>query len=46
MQRFLILLAVLVGYSLAIELFGRDQSAAVRGKLVCDGRPAAGVLGY
>ncbi|PAV57160.1 hypothetical protein WR25_26173 [Diploscapter pachys] len=43
MQRLLILLVVVVGYSLAIELFGRDQSSAVRGKLVCDGRPAADV---
>ncbi|VDM78595.1 unnamed protein product [Strongylus vulgaris] len=38
-----LLLCALLGYATAIELFGRDQSSAVRGQLMCDGRPAVGV---
>ncbi|KIH53298.1 hypothetical protein ANCDUO_16577, partial [Ancylostoma duodenale] len=37
------LLCALFGYAAAIEMFGRDQSSAVRGRLMCDGRPAVGV---
>ncbi|CAJ0599811.1 unnamed protein product [Cylicocyclus nassatus] len=42
-MKFYLLLCALLGYASAIELFGRDQSSAVKGRLVCDGRPAAGV---
>ncbi|ETN77681.1 hypothetical protein RB195_009789 [Necator americanus] len=41
MQYFLI--CALLGYAAAIEMFGRDQSSAVKGRLMCDGRPAVGV---
>ncbi|PAV88141.1 hypothetical protein WR25_17752 [Diploscapter pachys] len=41
-MRFLIL-ALFVGSASAINIFGRTQSAGIRGKLVCDGKPASGV---
>ncbi|CAB3399165.1 unnamed protein product [Caenorhabditis bovis] len=43
-MKFFIVVLALFSASFAIEMFGRDQSAAVRGRLVCDGRPASGVL--
>ncbi|KAK6044926.1 hypothetical protein COOONC_17568, partial [Cooperia oncophora] len=38
-----ILVCAILGYATAVDLFGRDQSSAVRGRLICDGRPAVGV---
>ncbi|CAI2357278.1 unnamed protein product [Caenorhabditis sp. 36 PRJEB53466] len=42
-MRSLLVLIALVGAVAAIEMFGRDQSSAVRGKLICDQKPAVGV---
>ncbi|EPB75001.1 Transthyretin-like family protein [Ancylostoma ceylanicum] len=39
----LIILLSLVGSSLALLGIGRTQSVAVSGRLICNGRPAAGV---
>ncbi|CAI5454185.1 unnamed protein product [Caenorhabditis angaria] len=39
-----VLAVFLVGAVGAIEMFGRDQSSAVTGRLICNDRPAAGVL--
>uniref|UniRef100_A0A0K0D5B3 Transthyretin-like family protein n=1 Tax=Angiostrongylus cantonensis TaxID=6313 RepID=A0A0K0D5B3_ANGCA len=41
MRCFLVL--VTLGYVAALEMLGRDQSASVKGQLMCDGRPAVGV---
>ncbi|EYC01305.1 hypothetical protein Y032_0108g30 [Ancylostoma ceylanicum] len=41
-MKWLVLLAI-VGYATAINLIGRTQSAAARGRLTCNGKPAAGV---
>ncbi|PIO58736.1 hypothetical protein TELCIR_19821 [Teladorsagia circumcincta] len=41
-MKYLLLLA-LVATASAINLIGRTQSAAARGKLTCNGKPAAGV---
>ncbi|KHJ86943.1 Transthyretin-like family protein [Oesophagostomum dentatum] len=41
-MRYFLFCAVL-GYAAAIEMFGREQSSAVKGRLMCDGRPAVGV---
>lgn len=43
-MRQLFALLAFVAVCQAIDLFGRDQSCAVRGKLICNGQPAAGVL--
>ncbi|KAK6742133.1 hypothetical protein RB195_009790 [Necator americanus] len=42
MMKCIVLLAF-VGCTTAINLIGRTQSAAARGKLTCNGKPAAGV---
>ena len=41
-MRFLILV-LFVGSASAINIFGRTQSAGIKGRLVCDGKPASGV---
>ncbi|CAD6193103.1 unnamed protein product [Caenorhabditis auriculariae] len=38
-----IIFCSVVAIASCIEMFGRDQSAAVEGRLMCDGRPAVGV---
>ncbi|CAI4230658.1 unnamed protein product [Auanema sp. JU1783] len=43
MKLTLLITLCFVSTSFALELFGRDQSCAVRGKLVCDSKPAVGV---
>ncbi|CCD69940.1 Transthyretin-like family protein [Caenorhabditis elegans] len=43
-MRSVLIVCALFGVAASIEMFGRDQSSAVRGKLICDGRPASGVL--
>lgn len=39
----LLILLCLAGSSLALLGFGTKQSVAVSGRLICDGKPAAGV---
>ncbi|CAP29470.1 Protein CBR-TTR-2 [Caenorhabditis briggsae] len=43
MAKFVFLSLLLVGSVASLDLIGRTQSAAVKGKLVCEGKPASGV---
>ncbi|KAF1761292.1 hypothetical protein GCK72_009548 [Caenorhabditis remanei] len=43
MAKFVFLGLLLVGSVASLDLIGRTQSAAVKGKLMCEGKPASGV---
>ncbi|KAF1761291.1 hypothetical protein GCK72_009547 [Caenorhabditis remanei] len=39
----LLILSLFIGFTIALDLIGRTQWAAVKGKLLCEGKPASGV---
>lgn len=43
MSKYAILGLVLVGTVASLDFIGRTQSAAIKGRLVCEGKPASGV---
>ncbi|CAL2036912.1 CBN-TTR-2 protein [Caenorhabditis brenneri] len=43
MVKFVLIGLLLVGSAASLDLIGRTQSAAVKGKLMCEGKPASGV---